>query len=114
VAEHQALLDAILVGRVHRGSAAEVAASFGTFSLAQVPPAGARAHDFPAGRYLKALGRGFLGSDAFWTSHKMINLLSKRARNIGGAAHLIKLYFEYLTTAGFASFQQPGQPVRAL
>jgi hypothetical protein len=44
----------------------------------------------------------------------MINLLSKRARNIGGAAHLIKLYFEYLTTAGFASFQQPGQPVRAL
>jgi hypothetical protein len=114
MAEHQALLDAILVGRVHRRGAAEVAASFGTFSLAQVPPAGARAHDFPAGRYLKALGRGLLGSDAFWTSHKMINLLSKRARNIGGAAHLIKLYFEYLTTAGFASFQQPGQPVRAL
>ena len=53
-------------------------------------------HDFPAGRYFKALGRGLLGSDAFWTSHKSVNLLSKRARNIGGAAHLIKLYFKYL------------------
>jgi hypothetical protein len=114
VAEHHALLDAIFVGRVHRGSAAEVAASFGTLSRAQVPPAGAGAHDFPAGRYFKTLGRGLLGSDAFWTSHKSVNLLSKRARNIGGAAPLIKLYFEYLTTAGFASFQQPGQPVRAL
>ena len=96
MAEHQALLDAILVGRVHRGRAAEVAAAFGTLSRAQVPPAGAGAHDFPAGRYLKALGRGLLGSDAFWTSHKSVSLLSKRARNIGGAAHLIKLYFRYL------------------
>ena len=75
VAVHQALLDAILVGRVHRGGAAEVAAAFGTFSLAQVPPAGARAHDFPTGRDLKTLGRGLLGSDAFWTSHKSFSYL---------------------------------------
>jgi hypothetical protein len=114
VAKHQSLLDAILVGRVDRGGAAEIAAAFGTLSLAQVPPAGARAHNFPAGRYFKTLGRGLLGSDAFWTSHKSISLLSKRARNIGGAACLIKLYFEYLTPAGFALIQQPSQPIRAL
>jgi hypothetical protein len=93
VAEHQALLDAILVGRVHRGGAAQVASAFGVLSLAQVPPAGAGAHDFPASRYFKTLGRGLLRSDAFWTSHKSINFLSKRARNICGATTLIKLYF---------------------
>ena len=93
MAEHQPLLDAILVGRVHRGGAAQVAAALGTLSLAQVPPAGARAHDFPAGRNLKALGRGLLGLDAFWTSHKSYNFLSKRARNIGITVQVIKSYF---------------------
>ena len=84
MAEHQALLDAIHVGRVHRGGAAEVAAALGAFGLAQVPPAGTGAHDFPAGRNLESLGRGFLGLDAFWTSHKLFSCLSKRARNIWG------------------------------
>ena len=93
MAEHQALLDAILVGRVHCGSAAETAAAFGVLSRAQVPPTGAGAHDFPAGRYLKTFGRGLLCLDAFWTSHKSINFLSKRARNIWGATNRIKLYF---------------------
>ena len=90
MAEHQGLLDAIHVGRVHRGGAAEVAAALGILGRAQVPPAGAGAHDFPAGRNLEPLGRGFLSSDAFWTSHNSINFLSKRARNIGGAVRQSK------------------------
>ena len=93
MAEHQALLDAILVGRVHRGGAAEAAAALGTFALAQVPPAGARAHDFPAGRNLEPLGHGLLRSDTFWTSHKSYNFLSKRARNIGIVVAGVKSYF---------------------
>ena len=87
VLEHQVLLDAILVGLVHRGGAAEVATALGILGLAQVPPAGARSHDFPASRNLEPLGHGLLGSDAFWTSHKSFNCLLKRARNIGGRAN---------------------------
>src|ERR1035438_1213145 len=92
VAEHQALLDAIHVGRVDRGSAAESAAAFGALGLAQVPPAGTGAHDFPAGRDLKSLGRGLLRLDAFRTSHKSFSCLSKRAGNIGGRVSRIKRY----------------------
>jgi hypothetical protein len=93
VLEHQVLLDAIHVGRIDRGGAAEAAAAFGTFCLAQVPPTDTGAHDFPAGRNLKPLGHGLLGSDAFWTSHKSFNFLSKRARNIGITAPGSKSYF---------------------
>src|ERR1019366_1209050 len=93
VAEHQPLLDAIHVGRMHRGGATKVAAALGAFGLAQVPPAGTGTHDFPAGRNLEPLGRGFLGLDAFWTSHKLFSCLSKRARNICGGANRIKPYF---------------------
>ena len=80
---------------MHRGGAAEVATALGILGLAQVPPAGAGAHNFPAGRNLKPLGRGLLGSDAFWTSHKSIHILFKGARNIGGAASRIKGYFAH-------------------
>ena len=82
-AEHQVLLNTILVGRVDRGRAAETPSALGILGLAQVPPAGARAHNFPAGGYLEPLGHGLLRSDTFWTSHKSYNFLSKRARNIG-------------------------------
>src|ERR1035441_9870119 len=92
VAEHQALLDAIHVGRVDRGSAAEAAAAFGALGLAQVPPASTGAHDFPAGRDLKSLGRGLLRLDTFRTSHKSFSCLSKRAGNIGGRVSRIKRY----------------------
>jgi hypothetical protein len=103
VAEHQALLDAIHIGRVDRGGAAKVAAAFGALGLAQVPPAGTGAHDFPAGRDLKTLGRGLLRFDTFWTSHKSISFLSKRAGNIGSAATLIKLYFCLFANARITS-----------
>src|ERR1035437_4807458 len=103
VAEHQALLDVILIRRVHRGGAAQIAAAFRTLSRAQVPLAGDRAHDFPAGRDLKTLGRGLLRFDTFWTSHKSISFLSKRAGDIGSAATLIKLYFYLFANARITS-----------
>ena len=77
VAEGQALRDAVRVGRVNRGGASQVATAFGAFGLAQVPPAGAGVHDFPAGGDFEPLGRGLLGLDAFWSSHKSISFLSK-------------------------------------
>jgi hypothetical protein len=93
VTKGQALLDAILVGRVDGGGAAEVAAALGLLGLAQVAPAGARAHHFAASRNLKTFGRGLLGLDAFWTSHKSFSFLSKRARNIGTGMQGGKRYF---------------------
>ena len=95
MAEGQALRNAILVGRIHLRGAAEAATAFGILGLAQVPPAGTGAHNFPAGRNLKPLGRGLPGSDTFWTSHKSIHILFKGARNIGGAASRIKGYFAH-------------------
>jgi len=92
-AEHQVLLNAILVGRVDRGRAAEVPSALGILGLAQMPPAGARAHDFPAGRNLEPLGHGLLRSDTFGTSHNCFSFVSKRARNIGIGVAGIKSYF---------------------
>src|ERR1019366_3040797 len=112
MAEHQALLDAIHVGRVHRGGAAEVAAALGAFGLAQVPPTGTGAHDFPAGRNLEPLGRGFLSLDAFWTSHKLFSCLSKRARNICGSANRIKPYFGLFAIRAFAPAKSARSPYR--
>ena len=94
-AEHQVLLNTILVGRVDRGRAAETPSALGILGLAQVPPAGARAHNFPAGGYLEPLGHGLLGLNAFWTSHKSIHLVSKRGGTIDGTVNRIKLYFGY-------------------
>jgi len=80
VTEREVLRDAINVRRIHRGSAAKIAAAFGTLTLGQVPPTGAGIQDFSAGRNLKTFGRGLFGFNTFGTSHK--SNLSKRARNI--------------------------------
>ena len=77
MAKRQALRDAILVGRVDRGGATEVAAALGVLGLAEVAPAGAGAHDFPAGGDFEPLGHGLLGSDAFRTSHKCLTVFQK-------------------------------------
>jgi hypothetical protein len=100
--EREALLNAVCVGGIHFGGATEAAPSLGVFGLAQVPPARAGAQDFAAGCDLEPLGGGLLGLNAFWTSHKLF--LSKRARNIGGAAQRIKSYFQkdwILADSGF-------------
>jgi hypothetical protein len=82
MAEWQALRNAVFVGRMHRAHTAQVSAPLGALGLAQVPPAGAGAQHFAASRNLEPLGRGLLRFNAFWTSHKSIHFLSKRARNI--------------------------------
>jgi hypothetical protein len=84
VAERQVLLDAILVGLVHQMRAAQAAAAFGAFALAEMASAGAMAQDLAGRRDLEPLAHGLFGFDTFGTSHK-INFLSKRARNIGSA-----------------------------
>jgi hypothetical protein len=93
VAERQALRDAIHVGRMDCGRATEAAAALGSLGLAQVAPAGAGAHNLAPSRYLEPLGRSFPGLDAFWTSHKSFNFLSKRAHNIALRIPGSKSYF---------------------
>ena len=93
VAERQALRDAIHVSCMDRAGAAKAATAFGPLGLAQVAPAGAAAQDLAPGCNLEPLGRSFPGLDAFWTSHKSYNFLSKRARNIGTRMPRSKRYF---------------------
>jgi hypothetical protein len=71
VAERQILRDAINVGGIHRGQAAQVAATLGVFTLGQVAPARAGAENFSASRDLKTFGHGLSGFDAFGSSHKI-------------------------------------------
>src|SRR5438552_182313 len=60
--------------------------------LAEVAPASAMAEDLAAGGDFEPFAHRLFGFDAFGTSHK-INLLSKRARNIGKAPWLCKRHF---------------------
>ena len=81
--ERQALFDAIFICGVHSCGAAETAPAFRILTLQQVPLAGLRTQDFSTSGNLEPLGRGLLGFNAFWTSHKSDKFFSKRARNIG-------------------------------
>ena len=76
MAERQVLQDPIGVRGMHRLGAPERAAAFGNFGFRQMAAAGAGAQDFSTGRDLKTFGHGFLGLDAFGTSH---NPLSKKS-----------------------------------
>ena len=77
MAERKTLLDAIYIGRVNPGCAAEGPPPLRILGLQQVTLPGARAQDFPASRDLETLGRGFFGFDAFWASHKIAKFLPK-------------------------------------
>jgi hypothetical protein len=79
VAEREVLLDAVNVGRMHRGGAAQIAAALRAFGLGQVAFARARAHYFAAGRDLESFGHGLFGLNAFWTSHKSMFFQKERA-----------------------------------
>jgi len=78
---------------MHSSRATQRAAALGVLGLQQVTFSSARAQDFSAGRNLEPLGHGLLGFDTFGSSHKSINLLSKRTRNIGAAGSWSKPYF---------------------
>src|SRR6266550_6353386 len=92
VAEREVLLDAVNIGFVDQVRTAQAAAAFRAFGLAEVAPAGAMAEDLAAGGDFEPFAHRLFGFDAFGTSHK-INLLSKRARNIGKAPWLCKRHF---------------------
>jgi hypothetical protein len=82
-AERQVLRDAINVGGIHTGQAAEGTAALWVFALGQVAATGARAQDLSASGNLKTLGHGLSGFDAFGTSHKIV-IAKERGIYAGG------------------------------
>ena len=102
--ERQVLFDAIFVGGINSGCAAEAAAALGAFGLRQMAFARAGAQHFAAGGNLEPLGHGFLRFNAFGTSHKINFFYSKRARNIRTCGlprkRLFRDYFGYLVDGG--------------
>jgi hypothetical protein len=78
MAKRQILRDAISVGGIHTGQAAQVAAALGVFALGQVAPARTGAQDFSASRNLETLGHGLSGFDAFGSSHKIFFAKERR------------------------------------
>jgi hypothetical protein len=70
MAERHALGDAIDIRLVHDRGLAETAKALGVFGLGQMAATGAGAQDFAGGSDFEPLGCGFLGFDAFWTTHK--------------------------------------------
>ena len=92
MAERQALFDAIFIGDIHAGQAAQGTAAFGIFGLRQMAPARAGAQDLAAGRDLEAFGHGLFGFDAFGTSHKNLKISIAKERELytgpdGGGKH---------------------------
>jgi hypothetical protein len=79
VTEREVLLDAIHVGLVNEVCAAQAAAAFRTFGLAEVAPASATAQDFAAGGNFEPFGHRFLRFDTFGASHKFSFLAKERA-----------------------------------
>jgi len=79
VAERQVLLDAIYVGTVNQMRAAQTAAPFRAFGLAEVPSASAVAQDLAGRRDFEPLAHGLFGFDAFGTSHKFTFYRKERA-----------------------------------
>jgi hypothetical protein len=79
MAERQILQDAISVGRVNKGSLAQMTAALGTFTLCQMAQAGAAVENFAGAGHFEPLGHGLFRFDAFGTSHKFLFQLQKGA-----------------------------------
>src|ERR1035441_2686305 len=78
VAERQALGDPVGVGLVHDHGFAQAAEALGVFGLGKMAAARAGAHDLAGAGYFEPFGHGFLGFDAFGTSHKIISIAKER------------------------------------
>jgi hypothetical protein len=78
VTERQTLGDPVSVGLVHDHGFAETAEALGVFGLGKMAAARAGAHDLAGAGDFKPFGHGFLGFDAFWTSHKIISIAKER------------------------------------
>jgi hypothetical protein len=70
VAKRQTLLDPVLVSGMNGSAATQATAPFGALGLHEVSTAGTQTKYLSAGGNLEPLGCGFLGLNAFWTSHK--------------------------------------------
>jgi hypothetical protein len=79
VAEREVLLDTIHVRLVDEMRAAQTAAAFRAFGLAEVASTGATAQDFAAGSDFEPLGDRLFCFDTFGTSHKIRFLRKERA-----------------------------------
>jgi hypothetical protein len=64
--------NAVKVGLVDVGGFAQAAEAMGVFALRQMAASGAKAQGLAGGGDFKPLGHGFLGFDAFRTSHNSI------------------------------------------
>jgi hypothetical protein len=71
VGEREILGDAVQVRGMHGGRFAEPAEALGVLALGQMTAAGAEAQRFARSGDFKPLGHGFLGLNAFGTSHKL-------------------------------------------
>lgn len=80
MAERQVLGDAIGIGGVHHRDFAEAAQPFGVLGMGQMAATGAKAQDFAGSGDLEPFGHGFLGFDAFRTSHKINSIAKERGR----------------------------------
>ena len=74
--ERQILFDAINVRGIHHSHLAETTEALGVFGLGQMAAASAGAQDFAGSGDLEPFGHGFLGFDAFRTTHKF-NVFAK-------------------------------------
>ena len=77
MAERQALLNAILVRRMHRGRARQTAPALRILRLQQMPFARSRTQYFAAGGDLETFRGGLLRFNPFWASHNLIQFLQK-------------------------------------
>src|ERR1039457_6181454 len=93
VAERQALGDPVSVGLVHDHGLAQAAQALGIFGLGQMAAARAGAHDLAGAGDFKPFGHGFLGFDAFWTSHKIISIAKERGMYLFISAVASAKYF---------------------
>ena len=84
MAERHALRDAIHIRLVQNSDLAQATTALGVFGLCQVTATRAGAQNFAGGGDLKPLGSGFLGLNAFGTTHNKL-VLKKVANYTQGA-----------------------------
>jgi hypothetical protein len=78
--ERQVLFDAINVRGIHDRGLAETAEAFRVFGLGQMAATRVGTQDFASAGDLEPFGHGFLGFDAFRTTHKF-NSIAKDVDN---------------------------------
>jgi hypothetical protein len=93
MAGRQVLRDAVGIRVINHRALAETAAALGVFALQQMAFAGVAAHDFAGAGDFKSFGHGFLCFDAFGTSHKFINSITKGRALYAAAGHEASAFF---------------------